>query len=201
MPGLTQRAASNRLRTNSALVFWARGRAQRERRSYRVVRWRTLLREWGVFARRNRGCTMRPFRRQQRSSVQMRHAALRHYQASPKCWRYFYCGRERVLWGARRSPQHPSGVRTPPQRSCRSLGDLGRGRCSLCALSFSECTPSTARDRVGAGFAPNWRCARRSFITLRTVHARQGGHHLARTGTNARVWRPAALAEYHSFQR
>jgi len=103
----------------------------------------------------------------------MRNAALRHYQASPKCWRYFYCGRERVLWGARRSPQHPSGVRTPPQRSCRSLGDQVRARCSLCALSFSTCTPSTACGRVGACFAQNWRCARRSFITLRSTHARR----------------------------
>ena len=93
------------------------------------------------------------------------------------------------------------GARTPPQRSCWSLGDQVRARCSLCALLFSTCTPSTACDRVGAGFAQNWRCTRRSFITLRTAHASQGGHHLARTGTNARLCRPAALAECHSFQR
>ena len=133
------------------------------------------------------------------SSVQMCHAALWQYRASHKCWRYFYRGRERVLWGARRSPQHLGGARTLPQRSCRSLGDQVRGRCSLCALSFSTCTLPTACDRVGAGFAQNWRCARRSFTTLRTAHARQGGHHLARTGTNARLWRPAVLAEFQRW--
>ena len=201
MPGLTQRAASNRLRTNGALVFWARGRAQRERRSYRVVRWRTLLRGWGVSRAQIVAARCAHFAG---SSVQMRHAALWHYQASTNCWRYFYRGRERVLWGARRSPQHPVWRAHPPQRSCRSLGDQVRGRCSLCAFSFSTCTPSTACGRVSAGFAQNWltwRCARRSFTTLRTAHARQGGHQLARTDTNARLWRSAALAEYHSFQR
>jgi len=69
LPGLTQRTAANRLRANGAPVFRARGGAQRERCSYRVVLSRTLLRGGSSCARPNRGCTMRPFRRQQRANA------------------------------------------------------------------------------------------------------------------------------------
>ena len=69
VPGLTQRIAANRLRTNGAPVSRARRRAQRVRCCYRVVWSRTLLRGGSTYARPYRGCTMRPLRRQQRTNV------------------------------------------------------------------------------------------------------------------------------------
>jgi hypothetical protein len=199
VPGLTQRTAAGRYAQS---VLRCLGREGARNECAIAIAWCGRERCCGGrsrCARPNHGCTMRTFRRQQRANASRCAVAL---SGIAQVLALFYRGRKHVLWCARRSPQHPGGVRAPrPNAAAGSLGDLVRSRCSLCALSFSKCTPSTACDRVGAGFAQNWCCARRSSTTLRTAHARQGGHHLARMGTNARLCRPAALAEYHSFQR
>jgi len=94
--------------------------------------------------------------------AQLRRAALRHYRGSPKCWRYSNRGTRCALWRAHRSPQIRHCARAAPQSSCRGLGGQTRARCSRRTLSFSQRIPRTACGRVGAGFAGNWRSARRS---------------------------------------
>ena len=169
---------------------------QRARCKYRVARSGALLEVLAPLAGPTRDCATRPFRWQQRA-------------AAPHCAAVLL-GAVRVLAlfllrdemrPVARPPflAQPTGLShpIPKQLQARSPGDQVRGRFPLCTPPLSRSVPGTACDRVGAGLGQDWRSARRSFTPSATAHALQGGHQLARTGTSALLWRPAALAGYH----
>jgi hypothetical protein len=179
VPGLTQRTAANRCAQNGAPVFRARGRSRQERCSCLCGRERCC--GCGVFTRaQHRGCAT-PISPAAACRCATRCGTIRRRTSAGA----IFIAEGNVSCGVSAVLRYIRCARTPPQRNCRSLGDQVPGRCSLCALSFSHCSPTTARLH---------RCRFRAKMALHYAHVRsrpahcacaQGGHDLARMGTNA----------------
>jgi hypothetical protein len=111
-------------------------------------------------------------------------AALWHWQASRKCWRYFYRGTKCAPRRARRSSQTTRAAPTPPQSSCSCLGGHVRNRCSLFTLPYSHAIPGAACGRIGTVLAQDWHSARRPFAP-RELRMHPG------VGITSHGWEPA----------
>ena len=137
------------------------------------------------------GCTARPFRRQQgarapRCTVALTGAAqvlalfLSRNEVRPAACPPFL-------------PNPPSCALPTPKQLQVPWWSRSQPLLALLALTFPPHTRRSLWPRrrgFGARLA-----LRAPFVhTLRTAHASQGGHHLARMGTSARFRRPAALA-------
>ena len=113
----------------------------------------------------------------------MPRAALWHWQAPRKCWRYFYRGRKCAPRRARRSSQTTRAAPTPPQSSCRCLGGHVRNRCSLFTLPHSHAIPGAACGRVCTVLAQDWHSVRRLFVPCELRMHPGDGYYLARMRT------------------
>ena len=144
------------------------------------------------------GCTARPFRRQQgarapRCTVALTGAAqvltlfLSRNEVRPAACPPFL-------------PNPPSCALPTPKQLQAPWWSRSQPLLALLALTFPPHIRRSLWPRrrgFGARLA-----LRAPFVhTLRTAHASQGGHHLARMGTSARFRRPAALAGRHLLSK
>ena len=197
VPGFPRRAAAS-LRVPGALSLRARARAQGARCKYRAARWGALLRY--------------------PTALRGQHSRLHCAPISPAAGRTcpaLHCGTDRrrasadAISIAERSaprgvpavpPKPPCCAHPTPKQLQAPWWSRSQPLLALLALTFPPHIRRSLwprRHGFGARLA-----LRTPFVhTLRTAHASQGGHHLARMGTSARFRRPAALAGRHLLSK